>query len=360
VILLELGLEFRIATDLILIAGLIGLCVGYYLKENRRHIYRMFGLVMFGIFWVLQTPYFIALGDLFNAIVCILALPFYAFLGYHEYLSFERKEEIESLKWIVGASFFAGGLYFLIDKIPILSGYLIYGVAVQTVALINLFGFSYGVGEINYAGNPLWYRTNFNEIQVSIEGSSVAIVQSCTAIQSMLIFIAAIYCLQALSRKKWIAFFAIVPVIYVLNLIRNVGIIYMMDELNWSYNTAHHEIGKGGSFIALIVLAAIAFKILPELLDNIWGLIDLKDRDKPKKSKRAKKKEEEVEEGEDDGGEEEEEERESEEEGEEESEEEKVNENKEEPPLVMDEDFTEEVLEENVEEEKEEVEESKS
>lgn len=336
-ILLELGLEFRIASDLILIAGLIGLGVGYYLKDQKRHIWRMFGLVMFGIFWILQTPYFIALGDLFNAIVCILALPFYAFLGYHEYLSFEREEEIESLKWIAGASFFAGGLYFLIDKIPILSGYLIYGVAVQTVALINLFGFSYGVGEINYAGNPLWYRTNFNEIQVSIEGSNVAIIQSCTAIQSMLIFVAAIYCVQAVSRRKWYVFFATVPVIYVLNLIRNVGVIYMMDELNWSYNTAHHEIGKGGSFIALIVLAAIAFKILPELLDNIWGLIDLKDRDKPK-SKRKKKKEEVKEGEEEEEPDEEEEEGEPPEEDKEEGEEETEDEDKE-PPLDSDEDL---------------------
>lgn len=288
-------MEFRIAMDLILIAGLIGLGLGYYLKTQKRHMYRMAGLICFGIFWVLQTPYFIALGDLFNAIICLLALPFYVFLGYHEYLSWERKQEIESLKWISGASFFAGGLYFLIDKIPVISGYIILGVAFQTVWLINLFGFNYGVGEINYVGNPLWYRTNYNEIQVSVEGSSVAIVQSCTAIQSMLIFIAAIYCVQAVSKRKWYAFLAIVPVIYVLNLIRNVGIIYMMDELGWSYEVAHHEIGKGGSFIALIVLAALAFKFLPELLDNIWGIVDLKDRDKEPKRKKAKKKKNELE-----------------------------------------------------------------
>jgi archaeosortase A (PGF-CTERM-specific) len=269
----------------------------------------MTGLICFGIFWVFQTPYFIAIGDLFNGIVCLLALPFYVFLGYHEFLSFERQEEIESLKWIVGASFFAGGLYFLFDKIPVLSGYLILGVAYQTVWLINLFGFSYGVGGINYADNPLWYRTNFNEIQVPVEGSSVVIIQSCTAIQSMLIFIAAIYCVQAVTKRKWYAFMATVPVIYVLNLIRNVGVIYMMDELGWSYDVAHHEIGKGGSFIALIVLAAIAFKILPELLDNIWGLVDLKDRDKEPKDKTKKEKGEELkdeEEKEVEGGEEDE------------------------------------------------------
>ncbi len=153
---------------------------------------------------------------------------------------------------------------------------------VQTVWLVNIFGLGYGVGDINYAGNPLWYRTNYNEISVPIEGSSVAIIQSCTAIQSMLIFIGAIYCVQALKRSKWYAFFATVPVIYVLNLLRNLGIIYMMDVLGWSYDFSHNTVGKAGSFLALIVLAFITFKLLPELLDNFWGILDLRDRGKKK------------------------------------------------------------------------------
>ena len=279
-----MGLEYHIFMDVILIVCLLGLGIGYFLTDKRRHKFRMVGLFLFGIFWVLQTPYFFIIGDIFNAIVCLLALPFYAFLGYHEYLSLIWNEENKSLKWITGASFFGGGIYFLIDKIPILSGYLIYAVAFQTVWLINLFGYSYGVGDINYAGNPLGYRTNYNEISVQITDSSVSLVQACTAAQSMLIFIGAIYCVQALTKRKWNAFLATVPVIYVLNLIRNIGIIYMMDELGWSYDLAHNTIGKGGSFIALIVLAFVAFKLLPELLDSIWGIIDLKDREKKKEN----------------------------------------------------------------------------
>ncbi|UCG70631.1 MAG: archaeosortase A, partial [Thermoplasmata archaeon] len=238
---------------------------------------------------------FFSIGDVFNAAVCMLALPFYAFLGYHEYISFLRDEDNKSLKWVTGASFFAGGLYFLIDKIPVLSGYLIYIVAVQSVWLTNAFGYSYGVGDINYAGNPLWYRTNFNDIFVPIEGSRLSIIQSCTAIQSMLIFVGAIYCVQALSRRKWMAFFATVPVIYILNLIRNVGMIYMMDVLGWSYDLSHNTIGKGGSFLALIILAVISFKLLPELLDNIWGIIDLKDRFKKKEGVEEDEKNEDLE-----------------------------------------------------------------
>jgi archaeosortase A (PGF-CTERM-specific) len=264
--------------DVILVAGLFGLGAGYYLKDQRCHKFRLIGFVLFGIFWILQVPHFTSTGDAFNAIVCILALPFYAFLGYNEYLSYSWNEENSSLKWIAGASFFAGGIYFLIDKIPILSGYIIYGTAVQTVGLVNTLGFDYDVGAINYAGNPLLYRTNFNEIFVPISGSSVAIIQSCTAIQSMLIFIGAIYCVQADSRQKWRAFFATVPLIYVLNLARNVGIIYMMDELEWSYDFSHNTVGKLGSFLALIILAVIAFKVLPQLLDNIIDLMDLAER----------------------------------------------------------------------------------
>jgi archaeosortase A (PGF-CTERM-specific) len=265
--------------------------VGYYLKDKRRHRLRIVGLIFFGVFWVLQAPYFFSIGDIFNALVCMLALPFYAFLSYHEYLSYINDEENKSLKWITGASFFAGSIYPLIDKIPILSGYLILAVAIQSVWLINAFGYDYGVGTINYADNPLWYRTNYNDIYVPIVESRLSIIQSCTAIQSMLIFVGAIYCVEALSKRKWMAFFATVPVIYVLNLIRNVGMIYMMDVLGWSYDLSHNTIGKGGSFLALIILAFIAFKFLPELLDNIWGLIDLKDRNKQKDMEGNLKKE---------------------------------------------------------------------
>ncbi|UCF08578.1 MAG: archaeosortase A, partial [Thermoplasmata archaeon] len=152
--------------------------------------------------------------------------------------------------------------------------------AQQTVWVLNAFGYSYGVGDINFAGNPLWYRMNYNEISVPVMGSSVALVQACTALQSMLIFAGAIYCVEAKKKSKWQAFLATVPVIYVLNLVRNVSVIYMIDDLGWGYEFSHHTVGKGASFLALLVLAFVAFKLLPQLLENIWGLMDLADRKK--------------------------------------------------------------------------------
>jgi archaeosortase A (PGF-CTERM-specific) len=266
--------------DVILIASLAAMGLGYVTKSEKKHIFRMAGLVLFGIFWILQVPRFFEIGDMFNGIVVALAMPFYIFLGYNEYLSLKWGEEIPALKWIVGASFVGAGIYFLVDKIPVLSGALIYIVAQQTAWILNSIGHEVGVGEIAYGGNPLWYRVNYSEISVPITNSSVAIIQACTALQSMLIFTGGIFSVEAPAKRKWQAFFATVPVIYVLNLVRNISVIYMLDELSWDYNLAHNAVGKGGSFVALLVLAFVTFKLLPELLDNIWALMDLSEREK--------------------------------------------------------------------------------
>lgn len=279
-----------IIMDVILFLGLALLGAGYYIKSNNCHRYRMLGFALFGIYWVLQVPHFAMIGDIFNAIICLIALPFFLYLSYHEYLSFNWQEDVKSLKWIAGTSFIAGIIYFLIEKIPIISGALIYVVAVQSVLLINAFGFNYSLGSIDY-GNGMYYKTTYNEVSVAVlggqssTGAQIQIALACTGIQSMMIFVGAIFCVAAISRRKWLAFIATVPVIYILNLVRNISVIYMMYTLGWSYEVAHHQIGKIGSLIALIFLAFLLFKLLPEILENIWGLMDLWDREERKETK---------------------------------------------------------------------------
>ena len=130
-------------------------------------------------------------------------------------------------------------------------------------------------------GNPLVYRTNYNEIYVHVLGSNISIIQSCTALQSILIFIGAILTARDPSRQKWMALGLTVPIIYGANLFRNVGIFYMVDNLGWSFNFAHHQVGKAGSFVAMLGLAFLIFRYLPSLLDDINGLIDLVERRPP-------------------------------------------------------------------------------
>ena len=59
------------------------------------------------------------------------------------------------------------------------------------------------------------------------------------------------------------------------------GVIYGIEVLGYSFYFMHHVIGKIGSLLALIILAFFAFNILPELYDNIMGLVDLPKRKGP-------------------------------------------------------------------------------
>jgi exosortase/archaeosortase len=48
-----------------------------------------------------------------------------------------------------------------------------------------------------------------------------------------------------------------------------------------SFDIAHNVIGKTGSLLALILLLLITFKIVPELYDEIIGIIGLPKRKGP-------------------------------------------------------------------------------
>ena len=70
------------------------------------------------------------------------------------------------------------------------------------------------------------------------------------------------------------------PVIYALNLIRNVFVIdaYGMGwfgDPEMSFYVAHTIIAKAGSLAALFVIAYAVMKILPEIIDMIDGIINL-------------------------------------------------------------------------------------
>ena len=83
-----------------------------------------------------------------------------------------------------------------------------------------------------------------------------------------------------LLRRLASAFIISVPVIYGLNLIRNVFVVeaYGMTwfgDPEMSFYIAHTVIAKIGSMIALFFIAYAVLKILPEIIDMIDGLINL-------------------------------------------------------------------------------------
>ncbi|MFW5907601.1 MAG: archaeosortase A [Candidatus Natronoplasma sp.] len=268
--------------DIFLWAGALLLLIGY-LKEYRKHDLRMFGYVLLGIFWVTLGPHYLSINDYFNLVMVLSGLPVFLYFAYHEYLSKEWDEDPEELRFLAGAASTAILIYFGVQRIPILSGGLIKAVAEQTAWITRLIGYDFTAGAVNYAGNPLWYRTSSEFIHVPIQGANIDIILACTGLQALAAAATLIWCTEADAGRKVKSILILAPVVYVVNLIRNVLVIYLTAEGITSFEVAHNQIAKTLSVIVLIILMITVFEIMPELFENIIDLVKLPKR----KSERA-------------------------------------------------------------------------
>ncbi len=268
---------FDLLVSIPLFSGLLLLGAGFFTRHRLHHLVTAAGWFIFAGYWATQPGYLYLkeAGDVVNAMLCIAGVFFLCYLGYHEYLSHRRNEEVQALSFIAGATFVSGFFYFLIDQLPQLSGALIKVVADQTAWVTRQLGYNVAAESVQY-GNSVWVPVTFNG------AGSVNIILACTGLQSIMIFVGVIVALHGIDRERRFKVFAVtVPVIYVLNIVRNVGVIVGVEVLGASFYLMHNVVGKAGSLIALIALAYIAFEILPELYDNIIGLFDLPQRRGP-------------------------------------------------------------------------------
>lgn len=314
-------IEFtQLALNIILFSGLGLLGIGFYSKGRGGHLYNIAGWTLFGVYWIAQVPFYLQIRDLVNAIFSAFALPFFLFLAHHEHLSYKWDEEVRTLRFMSGIAFIAGGIYFLIEKIPYIAGALIYAVAYKSVLILTLFGYPVEIGEIQF-GSEVYVPVYPSESLSIAEGApSISIILACTGIQSIAVFIGAIYCtktdkerwrgwaekvvnaepkgrgkltlffdgmrknkirklLQMSDRERKLkAFMYTVPVIYFANLFRNAGVIYVVWNGIVEFDVAHHYYAKSLALILLIILTFIVFDLLPELHENIVGLGDLVNR----------------------------------------------------------------------------------
>jgi archaeosortase A len=304
---------YDVVTGLILVTSLVFLGAGYFSRALSRHKLRAIGFSIFGFYWGTQAMklYYSENGDFVNMIFAMFAVFFFNYFAYHELVSFKRKEDPRALQWLAGTAFITTGVYFLTHKIEPVATWLILTVAEQTTWLLHFFG----QGVVRDGGVPdgsmIYYPVcdpsgacNYFNGHFPIQ-----IILACTAIQSIMIFVGGISALKpprmgdgvsgkpnrfeklagTYGSRRLLGLLLTVPVIYILNLFRNVIIIWMSGQespiLFASHETAfwfsHNVIGKGGSLVALVIIAFIVFQILPELYDSIIGLLDLKERKGP-------------------------------------------------------------------------------
>jgi archaeosortase A (PGF-CTERM-specific) len=254
-----------------LFLGLILLGVGFLSKKYGliSKKLRLSGWLVFSFYWATQpAQLYLPSSDVFNGVVTVLGVYVLVYLGYHEWVNIQKKQELSCLHWIAGSTFIAGIIYFTVDTgiIPELKSGLIEVVAAQSTLLLRLFG-------VNAA---------INGCTITYNGTPITIIFACTAIQSMVLFVGMIGALHTANMgKRILALLVTVVPIYFLNLIRNVSVIVLVGGGITSFEMAHNVIAKAGSLLALIILLFLVFRILPELYDELLCLFDLPKRNGP-------------------------------------------------------------------------------
>jgi len=234
-----------------LIFAVIAVMILYVLTKSR--IVGFLSWFLFAIIWLEKVPYYLSIYDYFNTSLMILAFFVFTLIA----LSILKTGNEIFVKTTILASI--SSLVYFTFTIPPLKEALIGHTISMTVNLANAIGF-----EFTSSDNFIYYN-----------GRRVEIILACTGIESMALFSAIPFSVKADVKRRIAAFMISVPVIYVLNLFRNVFIVAAFGG-SWfgenSFYIAHHVISKVLATLALILISLGVFKILPEFADMIVGL----------------------------------------------------------------------------------------
>jgi exosortase/archaeosortase family protein len=250
---------------------------------------------------------------------CFLGFILFLYFAYHETLNFVWDEYVYSLNYIAGIAAIGGLFYYMFERVEILGKAIIYAVAWKSVWVLNAFGFEAGLGQFGYLDGT-------NELGLAVTGSRIGIILACTGIQSIAIFVGILVVtksnrelwvpwskkfidkeipedIQASRLRSWLwvrkqervkkvidmsdrtrffrSFMYTIPIIYVLNIFRNVLIIWGTHHEVLgpdTFDIAHNQLSKYLSLGVLIIMIYILFELLPEFMEGIMGLLDLPKR----------------------------------------------------------------------------------
>jgi archaeosortase A (PGF-CTERM-specific) len=292
--------EFRLLFALV---GLFFLGIAFHTKIANRAIISAIGWVGISLYFFLDTPHYIELADPVLILMSGATLPLGMMLGYWG-IKLEKEGKHEpALRWLEGCVFWSALPYLAVSWIPYLSVGIVWFTAVQAVFILRITGMAdlqVGGAQVEYVdgtttmfseftGNPWLYLEPLGEggffIPILTQDGGpvgVSMILACSALQSMIVFVGALVALQTSPwRMRLRGLFITIPLIHILNVFRNAGIIYLdMTYRDWNwfgmgmFDFAHSYAAKVGSLVAMFLIAIVLFEILPELHKNILRLMD--------------------------------------------------------------------------------------
>ncbi|MDD4126999.1 MAG: archaeosortase A [Methanomicrobium sp.] len=245
--------------------------IGFLLfPGSRKKYFAISGWIFIVLALIMDIPYYICEENNFlYPALGILGLPFL-------YVTISGLlEDNKCLLYLSRGAAIAFLIYFPFAYIPAAGDFLIACVTGQVYAIGVFFGLPFN-------------QTAWNMLEY--DGFRVEIILACTGIQSIAIMLGLAYCLPITNKQRIISFLLIAPVIYILNLLRNVFVVsaytgqwfQFLPEIasngEYGYESffwAHNVMAELGALIFLVILALCLFKIIPRLGDFADGLIKL-------------------------------------------------------------------------------------
>lgn len=268
----------------------VGLMVASSVIPRTSRVRKLVGGIGWGVFsihWSYQPLHYLKIMDYANVLLTIVVTLFCLLVAYIMFLEYRKgplkirnnrevlhskfsaQDEADSLditSMLTSASALGALVYFPFANFAFLNTWIIGGVTSQVLWILHYF-------EI-----PAYMKA-WN--MISLNGYTVEIILACTAIESIALFMGLIGAVRAPLNRLAMAFVVSVPVIYILNLIRDIFVVVAYGE-QWfgadSFIIAHNYIAKAGSGIALFVISYAVLRILPELfgmIDGLWVILSI-------------------------------------------------------------------------------------
>ena len=291
--------------------GMVSLGLAFTSKSKISTYFAPLGWVLVGLYFGLSCPYYIKIKDPTLIIMTGSAPLFGLYLAVYEIKNIQKsidgaiKDQIpEHLKWLRGMIFFAGTPYLLVSQIPHLNRIAIIFVAWQVALFMRWTGSGdVQLGEFivktsdspgnevlwdSWDGNKWWLFEQLPENGMFVElintnGATIGInfVLACTALQSIIVFVGAILAVNTKTKHKIRALIIVIPLIHILNIFRNAGLIWMHSnypEWEWFgisiFDFGHSYASKVLSLFAMFLMALVIFEILPKLHSNVLGVLN--------------------------------------------------------------------------------------
>lgn len=266
----------------------VGLMVASSVIPRTSRVRKLVGGIGWGVFsihWSYQPFHYLKIMDYANVLLTIVVALFCLLVAYIMFLEYRKgplkimnnKEVLHSkfsdqgkadsldiTSMLTSASALGALVYFPFANFAFLNTWIIGGVTSQVIWVLH------------YLEIPAYMKA-WN--MISLNGYTVEIILACTAIESIALFMGLIGAVRAPISRMAMAFIVSVPVIYVLNLIRDIFVVVAYGE-QWfgadSFIIAHNYIAKAGSGIALFIISYAVLQILPELfgmIDGLWVIL---------------------------------------------------------------------------------------